>query len=264
MELQFIAGYVFAVIIGVILGLVGGGGSILAVPVLVYLMGINPVTSTAYSLFIVGATALFGALQHFKTGLIHLRTAIVFAIPAFIAVYLTRRFVVPMIPDIIFSTSFVTFTKDMFIMILFGVIMLISGVSMIWDKTPTESKESIQYNYPLILAEGTVIGLITGLVGAGGGFLIIPALVLIAKLPIKNAVATSLLIVAAKSLIGFIGDVQNLAIDWPFLFRFTGLSILGIFIGVFLSRYIKGSTLKKAFGYFVLAMAVYIITLEFL
>ncbi len=114
----------------------------------------------------------------------------------------------------------------------------------------------------MIVLEGLVVGLLTGIVGAGGGFLIIPALVMLAKLPMKKAVATSLLIIAIKSLIGFIGDLQNLDIDWAFLLKFTALSVIGIFIGIWLTRFIEGSKLKKGFGWFVVAMAIYILFKE--
>ena len=219
-------------IIGVVLGLIGGGGSILTVPVLVYLLMINPVTATAYSLFVVGATTLVGAINSMKQRLVDFRTATVFAIPAFIAVYSTRKFLVPAIPDHIFTLWGFEVTKDIGIMLFFAIIMVVASISMIKNNGKEELQEvKVKYNYPLIILEGLVVGVLTGIVGAGGGFLIIPALVLLAKLPMKKAVATSLLIIAVKSLIGFIGDVENLDIDWIFLLIFTGLSIVGIFFG---------------------------------
>ena len=264
MDIFEILGFIGAFFIGVVLGLIGGGGSILTVPVLVYLMYINPVTATAYSLFVVGFAAMVGAIQNMKKGLVDFRTAIVFAIPAFIAVYLTRRFIVPAIPENLFSIGDFIMTKGVGIMLFFAMIMLLASFSMIRSnsKEIIEEKE-VSYNYPLIMIEGLIIGVLTGLVGAGGGFLIIPALVLLAKLPMKKAVATSLLIIAIKSLIGFIGDVENLEIDWRFLSFFTGLSVIGIFIGTWLSKFIDGKKLKKGFGWFVLVMAVYIIVKEF-
>ena len=154
-------------------------------------------------------------------------------------------------------------TKNLAIMLFFAIIMLLASVSMIRNKRKeTDEEAEITYNYPLIIVEGLVVGTITGIVGAGGGFLIIPALVLLAKLPMKKAVATSLFIIAIKSLIGFLGDVQNLEIDWPFLLIFTGISIVGIFIGIWLNKFIDGKKLKKAFGWFVLVMGIYIIYKE--
>ncbi|NNF33808.1 MAG: sulfite exporter TauE/SafE family protein [Saprospiraceae bacterium] len=263
MEPIQILGYIGALLTGVVLGLIGGGGSILTVPILVYLMYINPVTATAYSLFVVGVSALIGAFRNIQKGLVDFRTAIVFAIPAFIAVYATRKFLVPAIPDNLFSFYGFTVTKDIAIMLFFAIIMFIASIYIIRDrsKEPLEGSK-IAFNYPLIMIEGGIVGVLTGIVGAGGGFLIIPALVLLAKLPMKKAVATSLLIIAIKSLIGFIGDVENLEIDWIFLLSFTSISIIGIFIGIYLSNFIKGKKLKKGFGWFVLLMAIYIIIKE--
>lgn len=264
MDSTQVFGYLGALLIGLVLGLIGGGGSILTVPILVYLFYINPVTATAYSLFVVGVSALVGAIRNIQKGLVDFRTAIVFAVPAFIAVYGTRKYLVPAIPDELFSIGDFMVTKNIAIMVFFALIMLLASVSMIRNKRKDiEDESKVTYNYPMIVIEGLVVGLLTGIVGAGGGFLIIPALVLLAKLPMKKAVATSLLIIAIKSLIGFIGDVENLEIDWPFLLSFSALSIVGIFIGVWLNKFIDGKKLKKAFGWFVLIMAIYILIKEF-
>ncbi|WP_375237955.1 sulfite exporter TauE/SafE family protein [Aurantibacter sp.] len=258
-----VLGYIAAVVIGVVLGLIGGGGSILTVPVLVYILAINPVLATAYSLFVVGTTALVGAIKNIQKGLVDFRTAIVFSIPAFISVYLTRKFIVPNIPEELFTVANFLVTKNIGIMLFFALIMLVAAFAMIKRKKhDCESTTETSYNYPLIIIEGLVVGLLTGVVGAGGGFLIIPALVLLAKLPMKKAVATSLLIIAVKSLIGFLGDVQNLEMDWVFLISFTLCAIVGIFIGIYLSNFVNGKKLKKSFGWFVLIMAFYIIFKE--
>ncbi len=263
MELIEIAGYFGALLIGVVLGLIGGGGSILTVPIFVYILSIDPIQATAYSLFVVGSAALVGAIVNAKKGMVDFKTGIIFAIPAFIAVYLTRKFIVPAIPDELFSVGNFMVTKNIGIMIFFGLIMLLASYSMIKGrKDEANENETITYNYPLILIEGSVVGLLTGLVGAGGGFLIIPALVLFAKLPMKKAVATSLMIIAAKSLIGFIGDVQNLEIEWTFLLVFTSISVVGIFLGMYLNKFIDGKQLKKGFGWFVLVMGIYIVLSE--
>lgn len=263
MDINQILGYAGALLIGVVLGLIGGGGSILTVPILVYFLFVNPVTATAYSLFVVGVSALVGAVRNIKKGLVDFRTAIVFAIPAFIAVYIARKYLVPAIPDVVFSIGDFDVTNNIAIMLFFALVMLVASVSMIRDKREDSTQDSeVSYNYPLIIVEGLLVGLVTGIVGAGGGFLIIPALVLLAKLPMKKAVATSLLIIAIKSLIGFLGDVQNLDIDWTFLLLFTGLSVIGIFVGIYLSNYIEGKKLKKGFGWFVLLMGIYIIYKE--
>ncbi len=259
-----IIGYIASLLIGVSLGLIGGGGSILTVPVLVYLFGVNPVPATAYSLFIVGATSLVGAGQKYRAGEVNLKTAVIFGIPAIAAVYATRAFIVPAIPDHVFSIGDFMVTKSILMMILFAILMVFASVSMIRNKKqaagPTSTKQ--QFNYPLILAEGAVVGVLTGLVGAGGGFLIIPALVLLSKLPMKQAVGTSLLIIAAKSLIGFTGDLGKQTMDWTLLGIVTALAIAGIFIGNGLSKKVSGEKLKKGFGWFVLVMGIYIIIKE--
>lgn len=263
MELIEILGYFGALIMGIVLGLVGSGGSILTVPILVYLLAVNPVTATAYSLFAVGATSLVGAIKNVKKQLIDFRTAIVFSIPAFIAVYITRKFIVPALPEHLFSIWGVAITKDIGIMLFFAIIMILAALSMIVDrKVKPQEVVKVKFNYPLIIIEGFIVGVLTGLVGAGGGFLIIPALVILAKLPMKKAVATSLLIIAVKSLIGFIGDVENLEIEWLFLLIFTGISVIGIFLGIYLNKFIPGEKLKKGFGWFVLLMGIYIIWKE--
>jgi len=264
MELTEIFGYVGALFIGIVLGLVGGGGSILTVPILAYLFYINPVTATAYSLFVVGSTALIGTVRNIQKGLVDFKTGFVFATPAFIAVYVTRKYLLPAIPEYLFTVGDFKISKDIAIMVFFAIIMLLASISMIRDKSSErdELTQKGKFNYPLIIIEGAVVGVLTGIVGAGGGFLIIPALVLVAKLTMKKAVATSLLIIAMKSLIGFIGDIQNINIDWTFLLTFTAISIFGIFIGIKLSNYIEGKKLKKGFGYFVLIMAVYILYKE--
>ncbi len=259
-----IAGYLASIFIGIALGLIGGGGSILTVPVLVYLFSIDAVLATAYSLFIVGTTSVAGSFSYFKKGLVNMRTAVVFGIPSIISVFLTRSYIVPAIPQDIFSIGNFTVTKSILLMLLFAVLMIFASYSMIKkDKTPTHKKpEKQQFNYPLILVEGTVVGILTGLVGAGGGFLIIPALVVLSKLPMKEAVGTSLVIIAAKSLTGFFGESGETAIDWIFLLKVTGFALVGIFIGMVLSKRINGEKLKPAFGWFVLVMGIYIIIKE--
>lgn len=264
MEIIELFGFIGALLIGIVLGLIGGGGSILTVPVLVYLFMEDPVMATAYSLFVVGTSSLVGALRNMQKGLVDFKTAIVFSIPAFVSVYVTRKYVVPAIPESLFTIANFEVTKSIGIMLFFALIMLLASYSMIKDKKEEIAKKDIdvKYNYLLIMIEGVVVGFLTGIVGAGGGFLIIPALVLLAKLPMKTAVATSLLIIAVKSLIGFLGDVQNLNIDWMFLGFFTGLSVLGIFFGIWLNKFIDGAKLKKGFGWFVLLMGIFIVYKE--
>lgn len=253
-------GYFGALCIGLILGLTGGGGSILTVPILVYVMLIDPIIATAYSLFIVGTTSAFGAVQNYRKGLVDIKNGFLFAIPSFVAVYITRRFLVPLIPDTILEQPFLL-TKSTFLMVFFAVIMVLAAISMLKKKKEVvETAGNIAIS--TLLFQTFTIGIIIGLVGAGGGFLIIPSLVLFAKLPMKKAVGTSLFIIAMNSLIGFLGDVQTITIDWKFLSSFTGISIIGIFIGIYLNKYVNESQLKKGFAYFVLNMAFFILVKE--
>jgi uncharacterized membrane protein YfcA len=264
-----ILGYAAALLIGLALGLIGGGGSILTVPVLVYLLGIPASLATGYSLFVVGATSLVGGIQKYRQGDVDVKTAVIFGIPSIIAVYLTRAFIVPAIPAEVFTLGNFTMTKDILLMALFAALMIAASFSMIRSKpakATTNTNEAPQpqaFNYPLILAEGAVVGVITGMVGAGGGFLIIPALVFLAKLPMKIAIGTSLMIIAAKSLIGFMGDALNAPLDWQLLLIFTAISIVGIFVGNILSRRIPADSLKVGFGWFVLVMGIYILFKQF-
>ncbi len=264
MELLEFFGYASSLVIGISLGLIGGGGSILAVPVLAYLFSINEKIATAYSLFVVGSSAFVGGLkQHFK-GYVDWRTAIVFGSPAIIGVTIVRKFIVPALPDTLFTVSEFIFTRRMGMFGLFAILMIPAAFSMLNKREIFIKKEHITYNYPLILVEGLLVGGITGFIGAGGGFLIIPALVILANIEMKVAVGTSLIIIALKSLLGFfLGDALTMDIDWTFLTIFTGLSLIGIFIGSYLSNFINGEKLKRGFGYFIFIMAIFIFYMEF-
>ena len=264
MEILEVFGYISALIIGISLGLIGGGGSILAVPVLAYLFMVNEKVATAYSLFIVGLSALIGGIkQHYK-GYVDWRTAFVFGIPAIIGVTLVRYYVVPALPDVLFTISDFEFTRRMGMFGLFAVLMIPAAFSMLKKREDKVNDKEVKYNYPLILLEGLVVGAITGFIGAGGGFLIIPALVILANVKMKVAVGTSLIIIAFKSLLGFfLGDALTMNIDWTFLLTFTGISLIGIFVGSYLGNFIDGNKLKKGFGYFIFVMAIFIFYMEF-
>ena len=249
-----------AILIGVILGFIGGGGSILAVPVLVYVLGVKPVEATAYSLFIVGVASLFGAHKHYKLGNIDYRIGMLFAIPSFIGVFTSRRWVLPNFPNELFVLGEFIITKDFFLMIFFALIMLLASVSMLRDRSVSIQTKDVQQ--VKIIFDGLFLGLITGMVGAGGGFLIIPALVLLSRLEMKKAIGTSLMIIAVKSLFGFLG-VWGSEIDWQLLLSFTALAVIGIFFGVYFSKFFDGKKLKKSFGVLVLVSAVFIMLKEF-
>ncbi|WMI65713.1 sulfite exporter TauE/SafE family protein [Aestuariibaculum sp. YM273] len=257
-----IIGFVGALIIGLVLGLIGGGGSILTVPLLVYLLGFNPIVATAYSLFVVGSSSLVGVIQKAKKNLVDFKIGLSFSFPSFLAVYISRRFLVPGIPENIFTLNGYTLTKEMAIMVFFAIIMFLAATSMIKTKKEVVETHTKQPYYKTFV-QGSVIGVITGLIGAGGGFLYVPALVLWAGLPMKRAVGTSLVIVSLNSIIGFTGDLHTLDIDWTFLLSFSFITVLGILIGGYLSKYVSNKKLKKSFGWFVLIMAVYIIIKEF-
>ncbi len=265
MELTEILGYFGALIVGLVLGLIGGGGSILTVPILVYFLGFSPIVATGYSLFVVGSTALVGTLRNLKENQIDFKTALVFAIPSIITVFMVRSLVIPNLPEVIFSIGDFKLTNSLFIMLLFAVIMLLAGWSMIRSKeikNETVIKKFESNHYFAIGTQAIGIGVLAGLVGAGGGFLIVPALVLLVKLPIKKAISTSLFIIAIQSLVGFLGDIKTLIIDWQFLLTFTAISIFGIFVGLALSKKISAKRLKKGFGYFTVIMAIYILYKE--
>jgi uncharacterized membrane protein YfcA len=259
-----IAGYLASVFIGISLGLIGGGGSILTVPVLVYLLSIDTVLATTYSLFIIGTTSVVGSFSYFRKGLVNTKIAVVFGIPSIAAVFLTRTYIVPAIPDEIFSVGSFIITKSILLMLIFAVLMIVASYSMI-RKSGQERDEILpnqSFNYLHILTQGIFVGFITGLIGAGGGFLIIPALVNLMKLPIKTAVGTSLVIISINSLMGFLFSLSHTPIHWQFLLIITFIAITGILIGSFLSTRIDGKKLKPAFGWFVLVMGIYIIIKE--
>ena len=259
-----IFGFVGALLMGLSLGLIGGGGSILTVPILVKLFALPSVLSTAYSLFVVGLTSLVGSISHIRMGNVHWRTALVFGAPSIATVLITRKYVVPNIPDHLGAVLGFEITKSVAVLILFALLMVVASYSMIKpsnSKTAHSSESVVSFNYPLILGEGLLVGFVTGLVGAGGGFLIIPVLVLMAKLSMKQAVGTSLVIIASKSLIGFFGGdlTAGNAINWSFLLTFTAVAIVGILIGSALSKKIPGDKLKPTFGWMVLILGIYMI-----
>lgn len=261
-----IAGYIAAALIGLSLGLTGGGGSILTVPVLVYFFRMQPLYATSYSLFIVGFTSLTGALKNYMHGLVHIRIALLFGVSSFVTVFATRRWIVPAIPKVIFDTATFTVTSDMLTMILFAMLMIAAAFSMLSHRKGKQDNDTgiSGGNTACLLWYGAAIGLVTGLLGAGGGFLLIPVLVMRLKLPMKEAVGTSLLIIAINSLIGFAGDIGHLGIEWKKLLTITAIAVTGIFAGAGLSRQIEAEKLKKGFGWFVLLTGIFIIVKEIL
>lgn len=260
-----IVGFVGALLMGLSLGLVGSGGAILTVPILVYLFSIDTLLATTYSLFMVGITSLVGATVRAGSGNINWPMTFMFGVPSMISVYLSRSVLLPLLPDVIFHTSYFILHKSLFLLLLFAILMLIASYSMIrnHDEHSELNDKNGQFNPWALIYKGLLVGVVTGFLGAGGGFLIIPALVLMARTPMKKAVGTSLVIIAANSFMGFWRDYSlHHLIDWRFLLQFSTLAIFGILIGSALSHKISGDKLKPIFGYFILIMGVYIIFKE--
>lgn len=257
-----IIGYFASVFIGIFLGLIGGGGSILTVPVLVYLFHIDTILATTYSLFIVGATSVVGSSSYFKNGLVDKQTVIAFGLPSVIIIFLTRTFVIPAIPNTIFSYGNWIVAKSDLLLVLFALLMVSAAYSMIKKTKIQESKSTIKISYPSLILQGILVGFVTGLIGAGGGFLIIPALVNFVKLPIKKAIGTSLVIISINSLSGFAFSIHHTTINWTFLLSIVSFAVLGIFIGMAFSKRINSAQLKPLFGWFVLIMGAYILIKE--
>lgn len=258
-------GYLASLLIGISLGLIGGGGSILTLPVMVYLFGVSPLMATSYSLFVVGSTSLVGAVQQFRQGTVNVRLGGLFAITSVVVVFATRRWLLPAIPENLATVNGYTITESRLTMFLFALLMLLSAPLMI-KKTPAAATNSAdgKANWVKLALYGAGIGLVTGLLGAGGGFLLIPAMVLLLHLPMKEAVGTSLLVIALNSLIGFAGNAGDAGIQWTLLMTITALAVTGILAGTWLHRRIPAGRLKKGFGWFVLLMGIYILLKELL
>lgn len=256
-----ILGYLASVLIGISLGLIGGGGSILTVPILVYLFGIGAEHATSYSLFIVGITAMTGAYRHYKLGNLEIKSGLAFALPSVISLLLVRKILLPALPDVLCTVGSTNVTKNALIMVVFALLMLAASIAMIRPSVEPTQDSSPQYKSLAIM--GFLIGFIIGFLGAGGGFLIIPALLFFAGIPMKQAVGTSLLIISINSAIGFAGDALGGApINYTLLLTISGIAIFGMLIGTQLSKKINGAQLKPAFGWFVLLMGVYILLKE--
>lgn len=275
-KMLYIIGYIFALLIGFTLGLLGGGGAIVAVPIMHYLMGIDPMLATAYSLFVVGATSFVGAVEFLwenkaKAKFI-LTTAFTFAPVSMLVGRFTREYVVKKwLPQVFFEVGGIAFTKGHFIMLFFAFLMVVVAFNMIKSKksqTLTEGdgengleKRANDY-YLQILLRGTLVGIVGGFAGAGAGFLIVPVLTKSFKLPMKFATGISLLIICANSWFTFTVDAKDAALNWQFLLLFAAISIIGIFAGTYYKKRIAAEKLKPIFGYFVLLMGIFILLAE--
>lgn len=255
------AGYIASLFIGVSLGLIGGGGSILTVPVLVYLFAISPTIAISYSLFIVGFTSLVGAFNYCRKGMVNFKTVLLFGSSSITTVFTTRRFIIPFLPNVFFRLGSFEITHSLFVMVVFAILMLAASISMIRSRQVVAENGTKEKPWMLVIY-GVLTGLVTGFLGAGGGFLLIPALVILMKLQIKEAIGTSLLIIALNSLIGFLGDFGRHVIDWKFITIISTIAVAGIFIGGYFNQMVNADKLKKGFGWFVLVMGIYIIVKE--
>ena len=262
-----IIGYCAAIFIGLSFGLIGSGGSILTMPILVYLFGMQPTLATSYSLFIVGMTCLTGAIQKYRHGFVNIKTSLLFGVVSVSTVVTTRKFIVPAIPDEITTIGSLHFTKGLLTMVLLAALMLLSSISMIRDgykRNPQTIENVKSVNYFVLFSCALGIGLVTGLFGIGGGFLLIPTLVLIAGIPMKHAIGTSLTIITLNTLIGIAGDWGQFHLDWILLAKLTSIAIAGVFIGHEIGKKVHGDKLKTGFGWFVLILSIYIIAKELL
>ena len=255
-----ILGYFFALIIGLIMGIIGGGGSILGVPIFVYLFDMNALTATTLSLFVVGVASAVGATGNAKQGNVDFKTVLLFGIPSVLSVIFVRKIILPHLPDPLFSIGTFPIEKNLFILILFAALMLISSIKMIVGNQKIETTNQSP-QYPMLVTQGIAVGMITGMIGAGGGFLIVPALVMLLNLEMKKAIGTSMMIISMNSLLGFLSS-QKTEINWQFLLIFTSIAVIGMLIGIQLAKKIDGKKLKPIFGWFVLMMGIYIIIKE--
>lgn len=253
-------GYLLSIFIGLSLGLIGGGGSILTIPILVYCFNVDPVIASTYSLFVVGITSMAGALSHYQKGNVNMEVAVLFGIPSLIAVFIMRKWVMPMMPLHLITIGGHQLTKPVLLMTVFAIIMVIASVSMIRKRKEQPVTNHLYTNYKRLILLSILVGTITGFVGIGGGFIIIPSLILFAGLPMKKAVGTSLTIMTISSLIGVLGDVsRHEPINYTFLATFSAFAIAGIIVGCYLTKYIHDARLKPAFGWFVLCIGVVVL-----
>jgi uncharacterized protein len=257
-------GFVAAFFVGLVLGLLGGGGSILALPVMVYLFHIKAETATAYSLFVIGFASLIGTFQNVRNRLVQPRTALLFAIPAVVSISLTRTWLLPALPAELRFGRQLVFEKDIFIMLLFAILMVLASIPMI--RGQRERPGAKRPRPGILMFFGALVGVISGMVGAGGGFLIIPALSIFMKVPIKTAIATSIMIISINSLAGFIAELlrPDIRMDWNFLLLFTAIAAAGLLAGLYFSKKIKAEELRRSFGFFVLGIGIFILIKEWI
>lgn len=262
MESQFpVLGALGALVMGASLGLFGAGGSILTVPILVYLFLYPPVLAAHYSLFVVGCVSAFGVFWQWREDNIHWAKIIGFAIPALFGMFVIKRLIIPALPQTIPLFAF-SITLNQFILAVFAILMIAASLSMIFlpALNQSDSPETSPPNLPLLALVGASIGLITGFVGAGGGFLIVPSLIFLARLSVKEATRASLFLISINSIFGFAAGTTN----WPSvpfrsLLLLVAIALIGIVSGLWIQKRTAASKLKPAFGLFILATGFYIL-----
>jgi uncharacterized protein len=259
-------GYLCALLVGISLGSLGMGGSILTIPIMIYIMKVTPVDATGYSLFVVGVTSAIGCAKYIKHKMVDVKKAILFAIPSIVAVFIFRLYIMPLIPGVIYTSSSFVLTKDLMIILLFSLLMIIIAYNMIRNSRYSDVivAQDKWTDYLWLFFLGLFSGVLTGLIGVGGGFIILPALVLLAKVPVRMGIGTSLLIIAVNSFIGFTGEMllRHEEIDFTFLIIFAFFSACGVFIGFRWAARAATKNLKKIFGWLVLLIGICIFISE--
>lgn len=243
-----------AVLVGLALGLLGGGGSILTLPILQYVVGLEAHEAIAASLFVVGMTSLAAIIPHARAGRVHVKVGLIFGAASMVGAYSAGRFAKLIPPGIL--------------LVLFAVMMVITAVMMLRPKRADAVLESVggirftPRQLTKIALEGLVVGAITGLVGAGGGFLVVPALVILGGLPMRIAVGTSLMVIAMKSFAGFAGHASAVTLDWPLMLGITAAALVGSVFGAKLAGLVDPTKLRRGFGWFVVVMGAFMLTQE--
>lgn len=258
----FILGALLFLLIGMVLSLLGSGGALLTIPVLVYVFDINPYWATSYSLFIMGVSNWNATIYNIKSKLIHYKVALYFAIPGLMVTYFIRRFIMPVIPEVVFENEILSVSKGTLIMLVFSLLIFYTAIRTLKTKTVTENVPG-KFSRLSNALQGAGIGVVTGFAGAGGGFLIVPALLFTVKIPMKEAVATSLFIISITTSLGFLGDLNpSVYMDWPFLFYCVAFSMAGIYMTNRIKDRFSNKTLKLIFGYFILGLSILIFIIE--
>jgi uncharacterized membrane protein YfcA len=257
-----IIGYCLSVLIGFSLGLIGGGGSILTVPVLVFFFDIDPAMATTYSLFIVGIAAIAGSINHYRMSNISYKTILLFGIPSVIVLFIMRHWLLNMMPSVLLRSDKFSVTKSSFILGVFAALMLVAGWSMIRQRNYVPSKE--RQSYSRLIIQGAITGAVTGFIGIGGGFIIVPSLVLFAGLNMKKAIGTSLTIITINCIVGLLGNIEAVSsVNFLFLTIFSACAVAGIIAGTQVTRYVSDKRLKPVFGWIILLMSLIVLVRMF-